>query len=130
MGVTGNALPSDVEHFKAMGADDVLLKPMDVAKFGAILERRAIAGPVVVPPPAADPDPASTRVGAPTAPTAAHEVVPAQAPEPVAVLLVKTPRESESDPAADPSRLTARDQSIRAAESTATNQQRYLKRQK
>jgi ABC-type sugar transport system substrate-binding protein len=28
--VTGNALPSDIEHFIAQGADRVVLKPVDL----------------------------------------------------------------------------------------------------
>ena len=32
-GVTGNVLPSDIEDFKANGADLVILKPMNIEKF-------------------------------------------------------------------------------------------------
>ena len=32
-GVTGNVLPSDIEDFKANGADLVILKPMTIDKF-------------------------------------------------------------------------------------------------
>ena len=32
-GVTGNGLATDIEHFKADGADDVVLKPLHLSDF-------------------------------------------------------------------------------------------------
>jgi CheY-like chemotaxis protein len=32
LGVTGNALPDDIDYFRKCGADDVFLKPVDVSK--------------------------------------------------------------------------------------------------
>ena len=37
-GVTGNVLPSDIEDFKANGADLVILKPMTIDKFNRAME--------------------------------------------------------------------------------------------
>lgn len=42
-GVTGNSLPSDVAHFKLHGADNVLIKPLDIDDF-----RKAMQGEMVV----------------------------------------------------------------------------------
>jgi CheY-like chemotaxis protein len=36
-GVTGNGLPSDVDHFLSSGADKVLLKPLDTSSFKAAI---------------------------------------------------------------------------------------------
>ena len=33
LGVTGNALPEDVQEFENKGADLVIVKPLDIAKF-------------------------------------------------------------------------------------------------
>ena len=33
LGVTGNALPEDVQEFEDKGADLVIVKPLDIAKF-------------------------------------------------------------------------------------------------
>jgi CheY-like chemotaxis protein len=37
LGVTGNALPSDIEHFTSHGADQVLLKPVNYDVLGMAL---------------------------------------------------------------------------------------------
>jgi CheY-like chemotaxis protein len=37
-GVTGNELPSDVDHFLSSGADKVLLKPFDTSAFKAAMK--------------------------------------------------------------------------------------------
>jgi CheY-like chemotaxis protein len=38
-GVTGNGLPSDVDHFLSSGADKVLLKPLDTRAFKAAMKK-------------------------------------------------------------------------------------------
>ena len=40
IGVTGNVLPEDIEFFKAHGADEVLPKPISLAKISAFWERQ------------------------------------------------------------------------------------------
>ena len=40
LGVTGNALPEDIEHFICNGADAVLIKPLNVHQFDEILRNR------------------------------------------------------------------------------------------
>jgi CheY-like chemotaxis protein len=37
IGVTGNALPEDIEHFKSKGADAVLTKPIDTEELKRLL---------------------------------------------------------------------------------------------
>mmetsp|Transcript_32138 Transcript_32138/g.30630 ORF Transcript_32138/g.30630 Transcript_32138/m.30630 type:complete len:167 (+) Transcript_32138:3-503(+) len=41
IGVTGNALPSDIDHFIAHGADRVLTKPMNINDFNTIIKEFA-----------------------------------------------------------------------------------------
>lgn len=41
IGVTGNALPSDIDHFLAHGADRVLTKPMNINDFNDIIKEFA-----------------------------------------------------------------------------------------
>ena len=42
LGVTGNALPEDVQEFENKGADLVIVKPLDIVKFeGAIKKVKA-----------------------------------------------------------------------------------------
>jgi CheY-like chemotaxis protein len=38
VGVTGNALPTDIDHFLAHGASKVLLKPLRMAEFNGAVE--------------------------------------------------------------------------------------------
>jgi CheY-like chemotaxis protein len=40
-GVTGNVLQSDIDDFKANGADLVILKPMSIDKFKQAMEETA-----------------------------------------------------------------------------------------
>jgi CheY-like chemotaxis protein len=42
IGVTGNLLPDDVSYYKAQGADDVLGKPLSLAKFEEFMRAYAI----------------------------------------------------------------------------------------
>lgn len=39
IGVTGNVLPSDIEYFKSMGAQDVIGKPVNIGALGVALDR-------------------------------------------------------------------------------------------
>ena len=39
-GVTGNSLPSDVEHFLNHGADTVLLKPLNVDELNRAMKSK------------------------------------------------------------------------------------------
>jgi hypothetical protein len=43
LGVTGNSLPTDVEHFKSHGANVVLIKPLDFDVF-----KNAMAGGLLI----------------------------------------------------------------------------------
>ena len=39
-GVTGNALQSDVDHFKECGANEVLAKPLNIQLLNKLMERK------------------------------------------------------------------------------------------
>ena len=39
IGLTGNAMPSDIAHFMEQGASAVLIKPIDMIEFDATMKR-------------------------------------------------------------------------------------------
>ena len=39
IGLTGNAMPSDITHFLDHGASAVLIKPLDMTEFDATMKR-------------------------------------------------------------------------------------------
>lgn len=40
IGATGNGLESDVRYFKQMGADEVLIKPIDLKEFERVMAHK------------------------------------------------------------------------------------------